>query len=210
MAQSRIQMAGSSGNRRLAVCALACATLVACFGGPGLEPPGGGDARGAPNVGGGGGVIGDMIGNMGAGTGGSGAAAQPPEVMTGGSFAGESGSVAPAPTDGGVDSGVDAGGDAQTPTLTCAELPDQFETALAAAQDCSGGETCTHTFIGTGCSDGLAPLCGVAHRDGADLSELIELDMQYRFSDCNAGKPTACADCAVPNTACVSGRCVTQ
>lgn len=198
----------------MAACALACATIVGCFGGPGLEPPGE-DTRGVGgppiDMMGGGGVVGDMTGAVNAETGGS-AAPEPP--FTGGvSGAGtEGGTVAP-PTDagdGGLDAGADAGGDAHVGGLSCAEIETEFDAELARVQDCSAGEACTHTPLNAGCigtsNSGLLPLCGLVHREGADFGALLELDEAYGAGACYKG-PLVCAGCAEPAVSCVAGRC---
>jgi hypothetical protein len=163
-------------------------------------------------------MIGEMTGTVGAGSGGTGDFGAPSEMNGGGTPAG----MAPEPpaqagsggmgagSDAGTDGGADAGVDAATPT-DCAGIATAFEEELSAAQDCSGGAACTQSYAGSGCSDGLFPLCGVPHIEGADLTRLTTLDHAYRKGACHGTDPVACADCALPAGAvCTMGRCAAE
>ena len=159
---------------------------------------------------GGGGVMDDLVGAIGGGSGGTGGTAEPPESNSGASGAGgEAGSVAPMLIDAGVDSGTDAGPDAQV-NASCADVEAEFAAELARVQDCSAGDACTHTPLNAGCigssNNGLLPLCGLVHREGADFSALLELDKAYGAGACYKG-PAVCAGCAQPAVSCVDGRC---
>ncbi len=154
-----------------------------------------------------GGITEANFANMG-GTGGAGGASDP-EMVSGG--AGTGGSVPAPPAQGadGPDAGVDAR-DAGAGITTCDQIVAAYDAQLAEAQDCSGGEACTHSFIGTGCFGGVLPLCGVSHRDGYELSSLSELDETYRQAGCGGAGPISCAACAQVTVACVAGRCTQQ
>lgn len=226
MAQVRIQISRStvaratSARRIVGAALIGClaallAALPGCFtandSGPGLEPPVMGGGRGGPTAG-------DF-----------GTVTSPPEVAAGGASGGVGGGVAgmgagvpgiggsagattPSATDAGdasVDAGPDAGAAQDAGPLSCADIESEFAAELARAQDCSGGEACASTFVGGGCSGGIAPLCGVAHREGADVSTLEALDQAYRDGGCYTG-PAVCAACVQPTVACVAGRCTQQ
>jgi hypothetical protein len=88
-------------------------------------------------------------------------------------------------------------------------MADEAEQIFTEVTSCMAADTCEFASIGSGCTDGLLPLCGFGHVTGADLSRLTELDSTYRSDDCIGEDPVACADCAAPVSAdCVEGACV--
>ena len=91
--------------------------------------------------------------------------------------------------------------------LTCDELAAEAQQILDTVQACTDADTCDSSFLGSGCSDGLLPVCGFGHVEGADLTRLTNLDREYRDRECVTG-PIACADCAGPTSVeCQSGTC---
>ena len=216
MAQVRIAISDWGRPRLAATVGMAvCAALAGCFGGPGLEPPdkGGGPRAATPTMGGIGGTLHVTETPDFGGSGGTSPVPPSPSGANGGEMnAGGAGSTVPQDAGGAA---VDAGPDASTDAgaLSCDDIEAEFQAELARVQDCSHGEACTHSSLNAGCigtsNNGLLPLCGLAHREGADLSALLSLDDAYGGGACYTG-PIVCAACVQPNPACVQGRCTQQ
>jgi len=90
--------------------------------------------------------------------------------------------------------------------VDCNQLVADFVIERAQVDGCSDAGDCTASYLGTGCSNSLFPVCGFYVNSGADLSTLEAIDAQYVAAACTLiGMCPACT--ILPPAVCTGGHC---